>query len=447
MKKRALAMLLVLALAVSLLPVMAMAAGTTIQVTDQASFAAAIATIKSTSGDFTVVIGTGVEVEFVNGMELNGSYSSVTFKGESDTSKITINQTAQGDYLEAHGKTVKFTNLILAKADAAWHPNSGHMGNYFSIQGGTVTYENCTFPNGACTSGGTAVYNNCTFQNASEYGLWVYDDALVTVNGGTIDSKKGIKVYSEDEASVTSTLTVQNATFTENVTAKPAVAIGYAKSVTLLGNTYNNPTDVLELDSGSDADCEGVDFVAEDASGNDIASTLTAVDRSNNNAPCGVLVDGKIYTTVTEAAADATDGSTVTLLHDSQEDVEFPEDVTLDKNGYDAPDVTGGTPPAPPAPPVPLIPQVNVPIYRLPEYIEAEEVEEPEEIPGDLPDVEEPTVDEELVEDDVVEDIVDEDIVEEPEIPVTGDAASVTMAVLMMALMAAALVAVLKKAR
>lgn len=243
-----------------------------------------------------------------------------------------------------NGKAVAFNDLILAKANPAWSGNSGHMGNYFSVQGGTVTYVNCTFPNGACTSGGTATYTNCTFENSSEYGLWVYDDALVTVNGGTINSTKGIKVYSEDEATVTSTLTVQNATFTENVTAKPAVAVGYAESITLIGNTYNNPTAEIELDSGSDADCEGVTFVAQDASGNDIASTLDVVDRSNSSAACGVLVDGKIYTTVTEAAKEAESGDTITLLYDSSETVELPEGVTLDKNGYTADGITEATP-------------------------------------------------------------------------------------------------------
>ena len=310
--------------------------------TEYATFAGAMTAANAMTGD--VVVDIYGEVEFVDGMELKGSYTSITFNGKASGAKITINQSAGGDYLEAHGKTVAFNDLILAKANPAWAGNSGHMGNYFSIQGGTATYTNCTFPNGACTSGGTATYNNCTFQNASEYGIWVYDDALVTVNGGTIDSTKGIKVYSEDEASVTSTLTVQNATFTENVTSKPAVAIGYAESITLIGNTYNNTTGVLELDSGSDADCEGITFVAEDAKGNDISSTLTAVDRSNGNAACGVLVDGKIYTTVTEAAKDATSGDTVTLLYNSAEDVEFAEGVTINKNNYTADNVTVAIP-------------------------------------------------------------------------------------------------------
>ena len=302
------------------------------------TFASAMAAANAATEDVTVEVYGAVE--FVDGMELDGSYTAITFTGKSAEAKITINQTAGGDYLTAHGKTVAFNELILAKANPAWSGNSGHMGNYFSIQGGTVTYTDCTFPNGACTSTGTAVYNNCTFQNASEYGLWVYDDALVTVNGGTIDSTKGIKVYSEGEDSVTSTLTVQNATFTENVTAKPAVAIGYAESITLIGNTYNNTTGHVELDSGSDADCDGIAFVAEDSEGNDISSELTVVDRSNSSAACGVLVDGKIYTTVTTAAAEATSGSTVTLLYSTTETVELPEGVTLDTNGFTANNVT-----------------------------------------------------------------------------------------------------------
>lgn len=349
MKKRLLSVLLALCMVISLAPSVFAAETTVAKIgdTEFESFAEAMNAAKVMTGEVTVEIYGAVE--FTDGMELQGSYSSIAFVGKSETAKITINQTAGGDYLEAHNKTVAFTDLILAKADPAWSGNSGHMGNYFSIQGGTVTYTNCTFPNGACTSTGTATYNNCTFQNTSEYGLWVYDDALVTVNGGTIDSAKGIKVYSEGEDSVTSSLTVQNATFTENVTKKPAVAIGYAESVTLIGNTYDNTTGELELDSGSDADCEGITFVALDAQGNDIADTLTAVDRSNSNAACGVLVtdaDGttKIYTTVSNATEEAESGDTVTLIHDSDETVELPAGVTLDKNDYTADNVTVAVP-------------------------------------------------------------------------------------------------------
>ena len=341
--KRILALILSVVLALSSMNFAVFAEGETTAVAkigdvSYDTFGEAISAANSTNG--TVEVEIYDAVEFTDGMELNGSYDSITFVGKGETAKITINQSAGGDYLEAHGKTVVFTDLILDKANPAWSGNSGHMGNYFSVQGGTATYNDCTFPNGACTSGGTATYNNCKFQNTAEYGLWVYDDALVTVNGGTIDSKKGIKVYSEDETTVTSTLTVKNATFTENVTAKPAVAIGYAESITLIGNTYNNTSGVLELDSGSDADCNGITFVAEDAEGNDITSTLTVVDRSNSNASCGVLVDRKIYTTVTAAAEAAQAGSTVTLLYSTDEEAVFAEGVVLDTNGHTAENVT-----------------------------------------------------------------------------------------------------------
>ena len=224
MKKKVLSLLVTFAMLFSMLPATALAAGEAVAKIGEKTyetFSEAMTDANGMAGD--VVVDICGAVEFVDGMELKGSYDSITFNKGAEGASITINQTAGGDYLEAHGKTVAFNDLTLAKAKPAWAGNSGHMGNYFSIQGGEVTYTNCTFPNGACTSGGTATYNKCTFQNTSEYGLWVYDDAFVTVEGGTIDSAKGIKVYSEDETSVTSTLTVKNATFTENVTAKPAL--------------------------------------------------------------------------------------------------------------------------------------------------------------------------------------------------------------------------------
>jgi len=289
----------------------------------------ALTAANSMTGDVTVEIYG--EAEFNDGMALNGAYTSIAFVGKADSAKITVNKSAAwAQYVEC-SKAVTFTDLILDKANLGWAANSGHMGNYFSIQGGEVTYTNCKFLNGACANTGTAVFNGCTFEHtAGEYGLWVYDDALVTVNGGTVDSAKGIKVYSEGEESVTSTLTVQNATFTENVTAKPAVAIGYAASVSLIGNTYNNSTAHIELDSGSDADCNGIPLVVEDADGNDITSSLKMTDRSNSNNPCGVVVDGEVYTTITKAAEEVGGtASKVTLLYSTEETVELPAGATL----------------------------------------------------------------------------------------------------------------------
>jgi len=74
----------------------------------------------------------------------------------------------------------------------------------------------------------------------------------------------------------------------------------------------------------------------------------------------------------------------------------------------------------PSTPPIPLIPQVNVPEYRLPEYIEAEEVpDEPQKSVGDISDVQEVIPNEDLTEE------FDQELTEnQPEteaIPATGD--------------------------
>ena len=344
MTKRILAMVLAMAMVLCSMGTVVFAADevTTIKTTDYTTFKEAMDFAYKTSGAVEVIISGAVE--FTDGMELKGAFESITFIGADNDATITINQSDGGDYLEAHGEILAFENLKLAKANPGHKNNSGHMGNFFSLQGGTATYENCTFLNGACTSGGTATYNNCTFQNETYYGLWVYDNAIVTVDGGKVDSIRGIKVYAEDETNVTSTLTVKDATFTEKITEKGAVCIAYAKGVTLTGNTWNNVASDLELDSGSDANCEGVAFVAEDKDGNDITSTLTAIDRSNGNASCGVFVTDAngnkvIYTTATEAAKDAKEGDTVTLLYATEEDVTFGAGVVVDTNNYSAPNV------------------------------------------------------------------------------------------------------------
>ena len=292
--------------------------------TGYATFDDAFKAFNGATGDVTVTIL--APVVFTDGMELKGNYDSITFVGkEGADAKITINQTAGGDYLESN-KKVFFKNLTLDKYKADWAQNSGHMGNYFSIQGGEVSYENCKFLKGACTSSGTAAYNSCQFShNKGEYGLWVYDDARVTVQGSTFDSAKGIKLYSEDEETVTSTLKVEATTFTGNVTKKPAVAIAYAASVKLLRNTYQNPKGVLELDSGSDANCNGIEFVIEGS------AKITATDRSAKDAPCGVEMDDKLYLNVKSAADAAKSGSKVAVLYNpaGEEKVTFPAGTEL----------------------------------------------------------------------------------------------------------------------
>ena len=294
--------------------------------TGYATFAEALTAAAAMTGDVTVEIYEKVTLAG----PLAGSYSSIKFVGKAENAEIYLD--IKG-YSEAAGKKVVFEYLKLSKAAAGGYiDNAGFMNLAFGVYGATeTTYTNCTFLNGAYASTGNVTFANCTFYRSHDrYGLWAYGNANITVNGCTFADIRGIKMYveSKDQQSA-ATLTVKNTDFTA-ADNKPAIVLTYGKSVTLENNTYSSKG-VFELDL--DGKPNGVAVTS------DVAPTCV-----NDNGACGVLVDGKIYTTVAQAAAVATSGSNVTLLHNSAETVEFPEGVILDKKGFEAAGVTVAQP-------------------------------------------------------------------------------------------------------
>jgi len=281
----------------------------------------ALAAASEMSGDVTVEIYDKVTLS----QSLSGSYSSIKFVGMTDSAEIYLD--VQG-YITATGKAVAFENLTLSKSEGGYITNAGFMNVAFGIYDvNEVTYTDCTFSNGAYASSGTNTFKNCTFYKSyDKYGLWAYGNVDVVVEGCTFADYRGIKMYAEGAAK-TVDLTVKNTDFSA-VTDKPAIVLTYGESVTLEDNTYSS-TGAFELDL--DGAPNGTPVIS------DKPEEITCV---NDNGACGVLVDGKIYTTVAQAAEVATAGSEVTLLHNSTETVEFAEGVTLDKNGFTADDVT-----------------------------------------------------------------------------------------------------------
>ena len=282
------------------------------------SLADALAAASAMSGDVVVEIYDKVTLA----QSLTGSYDSISFVGKDTDAEIYLD--VQG-YVEAAGKKVYFTDLTLSKVAGGYVANAGFMNLAFGIFNTEVTYTNCVFANGAYASGGKATFVDCTFYRSHDrYGMWVYGDVECIVDNCTFADIRGIKLYSEGLLTV-GELTVKNTDFSQ-ADNKPAIVLTSGKSVTLEGNTYS-AKGVFELD------LDGV------PNGTSVTSDVppTCV---NDNGACGVLVDGKIYTTVAQAAAVATSGSTVTLLHNSTETVEFSIGVNLDKNGYTADGVT-----------------------------------------------------------------------------------------------------------
>ena len=287
------------------------------------NFADALAAAKAATGNVTVKILKKVTINS-SLAGLDGSYDSLTFEGEDENAEIYLD--IQG-YASAAGKNLTFKNLKLSKVAGGYIANAGFMNLAFGVyETANITYNNCTFLNGAYASCGNVTFNECTFYRSHDrYGLWAYGNVDVTVLNSKFADIRGIKMYDEGKGNVTS-LTVGGTDFSA-ADNKPAIVMTYAKSVTLLaGNTYSSKG-VFELDL--DGNPNGVLVSSVD-------SQIACV---NDNGACGVLVDGKIYTTVAQAAAVATDSSMITLLHNSAETVNL-EKGFLNKNGFEAANVT-----------------------------------------------------------------------------------------------------------
>ena len=317
------------------------------------TFADAITAAKAIGGAITYTINGEVELKDYTDIAPD-PITSVTIIGASGASADTVKITGTyrvrivTDGTEAGtGKPLTVKNLSLVDAVTGGQANAWE-GTYFAPTAAQSTFENVTFNEGIIFwSGCNATLKNCTFDPvnntgtvSSHYMVWVEGDSNVTIDGCTFTDLcvRGVKCeyrYYPKEAAESEKLehipnvTIKDTTFNmpEN-SKKPAVVASHLDSITLEGNTYP-PTGVFELDSGAN----GATVTADIA---DIAC------KSDDLADCGVLVDGKIYLTVTDAnAANAiTEGSKVTLYYspeaNNEANVEFPKGSTLVDNGYTA---------------------------------------------------------------------------------------------------------------
>ncbi len=291
--------------------------------TDYSTLGDALTAAREMSGDVTVEVYDRVTLNTA----FSGRYSSINFVGKDTDAEIYLD--VQG-YITATGKKVSFTDLTLSKSEGGSITNAGFMNVAFGVYDVVeVAYTNCVFANGAYASSGNVTYTNCTFKKSwDKYGLWAYGDVDVTVDACVFDNYRGIKMYAEGKAKTTE-LTVKNTNFSAlgGGSSKPAIVLTYGASVVLEKNTYSR-TGTFELDLDGDPNGTAVT--------SDVAPVCV-----NDNGACGVLVDGKIYTTVAQAAEVATEGSNVTLLYSTTDTVEFAEGVNLTlANGVTADNVT-----------------------------------------------------------------------------------------------------------
>lgn len=134
---------------------------------------------------------------------------------------------------------VSFRDLKLSKPNPEYGGDYGHSTNYFTTwlrntgaAENTVTYENCTFPNGACNNQyGKTVYTNCTFANGTTglYNLWIYGGS-VEMDGGVFTGTRGMKVYTEGTPATAPSVEVKGTAFS-GLTEKAAIVVSKAATV------------------------------------------------------------------------------------------------------------------------------------------------------------------------------------------------------------------------
>ena len=157
--------------------------------------------------------------------------TKVVFVGMTTDAEIIITNPTSVLADQKYDIDVSFENLTLSHPNGEWVNDLGHTTNYFACllrntdaAEHTVTYTNCTFPNGVCNNQyGKTVFDNCKFTNsvAGKYNLWNYG-GNTEIRGSTFTGTRGIKAYNEGTLSVAPTVKVENTTF-DGLTEKAAI--------------------------------------------------------------------------------------------------------------------------------------------------------------------------------------------------------------------------------
>ena len=286
---------------------------------------------------------------------------------------------------------VSFKALTLSKPNPTYGGDYGHSTNYFTTwlrntnaAENTVTYTNCTFPNGLCNNQyGNTVVDGCTFSNTTTgmYNFWNYG-GNTEIKDSTFTGVRGIKTYNEGTLAVAPNVKIENTTF-DGLAEKAAIVTSKATDITLDNVSATNCTKGFfqkAIEGSSDAQEIVVVPVGSNISGTfNVNGTIGVASAEEFNISAGTFtsevssdyladgfelkknIDGTYgvtagkyvaqignvkYETLADAIAAATRNSTVTLLADTRENVTIDKALTLDLNGHTLNGSTGERKPA-----------------------------------------------------------------------------------------------------
>lgn len=210
--------------------------------------------------------------------------TAVKFVGTTDDAKICINGGLAILADQNYDIDVSFEALALSKLNPTYGGDYGHSTNYFTTwlrnsgaAENTVTYTNCTFPNGVSNNQyGKTVFDNCKFTNGATglYNLWNYGGST-EIKNSSFTGTRGIKAYSEGVDG--GQIEVADTTF-NGLGEKAAIVVSKATTVTL------NKVDATECTKG---------LLQKDIDGDSLKTTIEAN---------GTGISGKFDITATTTA-------------------------------------------------------------------------------------------------------------------------------------------------
>ena len=298
---------------------------------------AAMEASKSDSSDNVTVEITGVAIW---DDDWNYTTKNYTFIGTTKNAEIQSKYSDAAGYHAGYvqvGKTdgtVTFQSLILSKVNGQWIPDAGHMNNYFTVYRGaaTVNYINCVFPNGACSSNTTTLYAGCTFESVNgNSALWMYGNTTCTVDHGVFNGKKGIKLYSEGIAGMSTAAASKNVLIVQNSefkTETPAINLTIAEEITLSNNTYPS-SGTIEMKLGSDAKSSGTKVTSN-------SRLVCKVEEEGKLVDTGIIVDSKLYRDFSEVCTGniLNDNSEIVLIRNTEISGSISNNISIKTDGY-----------------------------------------------------------------------------------------------------------------
>ena len=228
----------------------------------------------------------------------------VVFAGKDPNAEISIMSSQSILGVQNMDIDVEFTELTLSHPDGKWVADLANATKYFACMvrnaGHSVTYTNCTFPNGVCNNQyGKTVFNNCQFTSTTGWNLWNTSTGDSELNGCAFTGKRGVKLYAEGNTGVAGSVKVKGTRFELNDAEKAAIEITKPGSVEL-DNISVSGTTAGTIKKNLTDGYSNVEKVTVKATGNGISGSFTGTTESGKAKDEFNITGGTFNGTVSE---------------------------------------------------------------------------------------------------------------------------------------------------